>query len=162
FRQKRRKAVVLTAVALGTAAAAALGDMALDIGDKVGAELKSFGANLVLLPKGGGGPLVVGGEDVSGLRGPAYLDETDLPKVKANFWKNNLPAFAPMLEVLGRAGGRTVLLRGVWFERPARENARAEDDSSALEGVRALNPYWSVEGRWPDDRTPAARTVSSG
>ena len=161
FRQKRRKAVVLTAVALGTAAAAALGDMALDIGDKVGAELKSFGANLVVLPKGGGDPLIVGGEDVSGLRVPAYLDGADLPKFKENFWKNNILAFAPMLDVPARVSGRTVLLRGVWFERPAREDAPAGDAAGELQGVRALNPYWSVEGRWPDDRTSAARAISS-
>src|SRR5262249_45289795 len=153
FRQKRRKAVVLTAVALGTAAAAALGDMALDIGDKVGAELKSFGANLVILPKGGGEPLVVGGEDVSGLRVPAYLDGADLPKVKDNFWKNNILAFAPMLDVPARTGGRAVLLRGVWFERPVREEAAGDEAAGSLQGVRALNPYWSVDGRWPDDRT---------
>src|SRR5262249_8480087 len=159
FRQKRRNAVVLTAVTLGTAAAAALGDIALDIGDEVGGELKSFGANLVLLPRGGAGPLIVGGEDVSGLRVPAYLDRSDLPKVKDNFWKNNILAFAPMLDVPARAGGRSVLVRGVWIERPVRDDAPAED-SGSLQGVRALNPYWSVQGRWPDDRTPAAREAA--
>jgi len=161
FRQKRRKAVVLTAVALGTAAAAALGDIALDIGDKVGAELKSFGANLVILPKGGGEPLVVGGEDVSGLRVPAYLDGADLPKVKENFWKNNILAYAPMLDIPARVSGRTVLVRGVWFERPARDGVADEDAAGTLQGVRALNPYWSVDGRWPDDRTAAARAASA-
>src|SRR5437867_4096670 len=135
FRQKRRKAIVLTAVSLGTAAAAALGDIALDIGDKVSRELKTFGANLVLLPRGGGAPVVVGGEDVSGLRVPTYLDVSDIPKVKDNFWKNNVLVLAPALDVPAHVrvrhpvtdpstGGReemgasrTVLLRGTWLER---------------------------------------------
>ncbi len=162
FRQKRRKAIVLAAVGLGTAAAAALGDIALDIGDKVSAELKSFGANIVLLPKGGGAPVVVGGEDVSGLRVPAYLDAADLPKIKDNFWKNNILAFAPALDVPARVGGRTVLLRGTWFERPhgapAGEGGGSAAGGSAadLTGLRELNPYWTVEGHWPDDRAPAA------
>ena len=60
LRQKRRKTIVLAAVTLGTAAASALGDIALDVGDKVGRELKSFGANLVVLPRGGSGPILVG------------------------------------------------------------------------------------------------------
>src|SRR2546425_7265713 len=39
LRRKRRRAVILAAVALGTCAAAALGDIALDIGDKISGEL---------------------------------------------------------------------------------------------------------------------------
>jgi putative ABC transport system permease protein len=167
FRQKRRKAIVLTAVTLGTAAAAALADIALDIGDKVGAELKSFGANLALLPKGGGAPVVVGGEDVTGLRLPAYLRAEDMPKVKDNFWKNNILAYSPVLDVPAQAGARTALLRGVWIERPIDPSGDGEADaktavptSASLTGVRALNPYWSVKGRWPDDRTAASREAA--
>jgi len=56
LRRKRRQAVVLVAVALGTASATALGDIALDVGDKMNRELKAFGANLVVLPRGGSVP----------------------------------------------------------------------------------------------------------
>lgn len=149
FRQKRRKAIVLAAVGLGTAAAAALGDIALDVGDKVAAELRAFGANIVLLPKGGGAPVMIGGEDVSSLRQPSYLASADLPKVKDNFWKNNILAYAPALDLSVTIAGRPALLRGTWFERGA--------SADALTGARAVNPLWSVEGRWPDDRTQDAR-----
>jgi len=162
LRQKRRKLIVLAAVGLGTATAAALGDIALDIGDKVSRELDAFGANLVLQPKGGAQPVMVGGEDVSSLRLPAFLDASALPHVKDNFWKNNILAFAPFDDVAVRLAGRTVLLRGTWFERPIpRPEADAPAPSSGgaaeLTGVRALNPYWSVQGRWPEDRTAALR-----
>jgi putative ABC transport system permease protein len=156
FRQKRRKAVVLAAVTLGTAAAAALADIALDIGDKMSLELKSFGANLVVLPAGGGAPVVVGGQDVSALRVPSYLDASDVLKVKDNFWKNNILAFAPALDVPARFAGRIVLLRGTWFERAVALDPPRAGAPPLLTGIRVLNPYWSVEGRWPDDRTPAA------
>lgn len=159
FRQKRRKAVVLAAVALGTAAAAALGDIALDVGDKMSGELKSFGANLALLPRGGGAPVVIGGEDVSGLRVPSYLDTSDIPKVKDNFWKNNILSFAPILDIPATVRGRTVLLRGSWFERSFAADASAPDET-VLTGIRNLNPFWSLEGRWPDDRTEEARAAS--
>ncbi|PYT15938.1 MAG: hypothetical protein DMF51_05730 [Acidobacteria bacterium] len=152
LRRKRRKAVLLAAVALGTSAAAALADIALDIGDKMSRELNSFGANLVVLPAGGGAPVVVGGEDVAALRLPSYLDAAGLPAVRENFWKNNILGFAPVLDVPARltrggpdaGGGRAVLLRGTWIERQV-----PGADPPLTTGVRGLNPYWSIEGRWP-------------
>lgn len=151
FRQKRRKAVVLTALSLGAAAATSLGDIALDVGDKMSRELKAFGANLTLLPRGGGAPVVVGGEDVSGLRVPSYLGAKDIVKAKDNFWKNNILALAPVLDVSVQVAGRRVLLRGTWFERVLGTDP-GPADPPFLTGIRALNPYWRLEGRWPDDR----------
>jgi putative ABC transport system permease protein len=150
FRQRRRKAIALVAVALGTAAASALGDIALDVGDKVNRELKSFGANLVVLPRGGSGPITIGGEDLSSLRVPAYLPADDVLRVKDNFWKNNILGFAPVLDVPVFAAGRRALLRGTWFERPAPvPGDAAAGTAAALAGLRVLNPYWSVDGHWP-------------
>jgi len=150
LRQRRRKAIALAAVALGTAAASALGDIALDVGDKVNRELKSFGANLVVLPRGGSGPITIGGEDLSALRVPAYLPSDDVLRVKDNFWKNNILGFAPVLDVPVLVAGRKALLRGTWFERPAPvPGDPAAGTAAALAGLRVLNPYWSVEGRWP-------------
>ena len=160
LRRKRHRAVILAAVALGTCAAAALGDIALDIGDKISGELNSFGANLVVLPKGGAVQVVVGGEDVSALRAPSYLDASALASVRDNFWKNNILAFAPILDVPARldlagAGGRAVLLRGTWFDREVAENG-----PPLRTGVRALNPYWSIAGAWPRE-SPVAGPAGS-
>ena len=157
LREKRRKAIVLTAVVLGTAAASALADIALGVGDKVNRELKSFGANLVVMPRGGAPPVLVAGEDVSALRLPSYLDADQIPMVKDNFWKNNILGFAPILDVAARVGGRSVLLRGTWFERPANPGTAGVAGAGSLAGIRGLNPYWSVEGDWPDDRTAVGR-----
>ena len=158
LRQRRRKVVVLLAVALGTASATALGDIALDVGDKMNRELKAFGANLVVLPRGGSVPALVGGEDLSAWRVPSYLPASGVLNVKDNFWKNNILGFAPILDVPASAGTRRVLLRGTWFERPAPlpsdAGATETGDATAaaaasLAGVRGLNPFWSVAGRWP-------------
>ena len=157
FRQKRRKAVVLFSVALGTAAAAALGDMALDVGDKVSRELKAFGANLVVVPRESARPIRIGGEDVSSLRLPSYLPADQVLKVKDNFWKNNILAFAPVLDVRGKARGRTIPVRGTWFERPIALDAGSQE--KLLTGIRSLNPYWSVRGNWPEDRTLEERSA---
>jgi len=163
LRQKRRKTIVLAAVALGTMAASALGDIALDVGDKVGRELKSFGANLVVLPRGGSGPILVGGEDVSALRVPSYLAADEVLKVKDNFWKNNILGFAPVLDVPAKSGGRSLVLRGAWFERSVRldSDAGAPATTASLAGLRALNPFWSVEGHWPSEPGAAGPATSA-
>jgi putative ABC transport system permease protein len=157
FRQRRRKAIALAAVALGTAASAALGDIALDVGDKMSRELKSFGANLVVLPRGGSGPVGIGGEDLSALRVPSYLPAAEVMRVKDNFWKNNILGFAPLLDVPVFVSGRRALLRGAWFERPAPiEGDAAAGTTAALAGLRVINPFWSVDGRWPNEDEPGA------
>ena len=166
LRQRRRKAVILLAVALGTASATALADIALDVGDKMNRELKAFGADLVVLPRGGSGPLLLGGEDLSALRVPAYLPASQVMNVKDNFWKNNILGFAPILDVPANAGTRRVVLRGTWFERPAPVPSDAAAPGPAgpspaaaeLAGVRGLNPFWSVAGRWPAETGAPAET----
>jgi putative ABC transport system permease protein len=165
LRQRRRQSVILLAVALGTASATALGDIALDVGDKMNRELKAFGANLVVLPRGGSAPALFGGEDLSAWRVPSYLAAADVLNVKDNFWKNNILGFAPILDVPASAGTRRFLLRGTWFERPAplpsesgaAGTADSPSTSAALAGVRGLNPFWSVAGRWPAETAPPGR-----
>jgi putative ABC transport system permease protein len=178
-RQKRRKGIVLVAVALGTAAASAPADIALDVGDRMSRELKSFGANLVVVPRGGAMPVRVGGADFSSLHVPAYLAAADVLKVKDNFWKNNILAFAPLLDVPAQVSAdrttagappdssRTVVLRGAWLDRPFHLDGEPAADAArgsvapeaARTGLRRLNPYWLVEGDWPTE--PAAPGIAT-
>ncbi len=150
FRQKRHKAVLLVAVALATTAVTALCDLALDVGDKMSRELKAFGANLVVVPRENARPVRIGGEDVSAFRLPSFLRASQVIAVKDNFWKNNILAFAPVLDVSGQVRGRIFPVRGTWFERQL--SLDATNGESFLTGIRNLNPYWSVRGNWPMDR----------
>ena len=161
-RQKRRKAIVFVAVALGTAAASAPADIALDVGDRMSRELKAFGANLVVVPRGASQPVRVGGTDFSALSVPAYLRAEDVLRVQDNFWKNNILAFAPLLDApaeIAAAGGaeeRRAILRGAWFDRPFRlDEPTAASGPEPTTGLRRMQPYWQVEGRWPDERGAA-------
>lgn len=144
-RQKRRKLVAFAAVALGTAAASALLDVALGVGDQVNRELKAFGANLAIYPAGAGRSVVLAGVDVTGLRAPAYLDEADVRRAKENFWINNILGLAPVLDVTASAGEREVLLRGTWFGR----ELELPDGEPFTTGIRDVLPFWQVEGHWP-------------
>ena len=49
-------------------------------------------------------------------------------------------------------GGRTVILRGTWFDREV-EGA----EPPLRTGVRSLNPFWSVTGEWPGEGGRAAQ-----
>jgi putative ABC transport system permease protein len=160
WRRKRRKLIVLAAITLGTAAASSLADIALDIGDQMSRELKSFGANLVVMPRGGSEPLLVGGENVQVLAAPSYLEASDVARVKDNFWKNNILDFAPILDVpadVPTAGGtRRVLLRGAWLSHPVPLAANDAVIDVARTGLRRLHPFWSIDGAWPDEEAARA------
>jgi putative ABC transport system permease protein len=79
-RGTRRKLVAVTAVALGTLGATALGEVMLASGDRLAAELASYGANLELVP----GP------------GRETLAVARLAAVRRIFWRNNIVALAPL------------------------------------------------------------------
>ncbi len=151
-RQRRRKLIVLASVMLGTATAAALANLALQVEDGVARELRRFGANIVIQPTGGSGRVILGGLDITGARMPVWLDESDLPHVRDNFWKNNILEFGPELDVAARIQGAPILLRGAWFRRVW----SFESGDSGTSGLAELFPDWSVEGSWPPDSGPGA------
>src|ERR1700747_1545806 len=98
-RRPRRKFLTATALSLGMAVATAALSVSLDVGDRLSEEFKSLGANLVVTPEADSLPLEIGGVDFRPANAGAYLPESDLAKLKTIFWRNNIMAFAPVLEV---------------------------------------------------------------
>lgn len=149
LRRRRRKLLAVAALALGTAVTMATLSVALDIGDKLARELRSFGANILVRPQADTLPLEIGGVDLRPLSEGSFLDEDELPKLKTIFWRHHLLAFAPFLEQSATLpGGERVVLVGTWFEKPL----PLEDNATFVTGVKPLNPGWQVEGAWPADR----------
>jgi putative ABC transport system permease protein len=143
-RGTRRKLLAVTAVALGTLGATALGEVMLASGDRLASELASYGANLELVP----GP------------GRATLAVARLPLVRRIFWRNNIAAMAPLyplrlrlaVEQRGEAGTAAAQpmiaeVVGTWFHYPLEPQWRT--------GLPATRPTLRVAGRWPSDE-PAA------
>src|SRR5690349_18424600 len=123
LRQRRRKALAGVAILLGVAVATALIGVATDIGDKMNAELRTYGANIVVYPQDDTLDVNVGGVSLKPATEGAFLSESDLPKIKGIFWGHNIVAFAPMLpaQVNVSAGGRnlgTLPITGTYFEKP--------------------------------------------
>ena len=87
----------------------------LDVGDKVNQELKTYGANITVVPKASFGP-------ERSLRGRgrrrqgAYLQEDELGKIKTIFWAFNIVDYAPFVTVSGTLDdGSDITVIGSWF-----------------------------------------------
>ena len=155
-RKPRQKVLMAGALALGMAVATATLSVALDVGDRLAREFRSFGANLLVTPQADTLPLEVGGVDYRPVSEGAYLPEADLGKLKTIFWRNNIIGFAPILETpadiwtppVGEddapyVSSKTTLI-GTW----SHERVASPDGGSFLTGIEKTNPWWSVEGRW--------------
>lgn len=134
--QKKAMAVMIVAVAIGTAIAASLLALSFDISSKVSKELRSFGANIVVQPK------------LTGLAGVGnqkrHLREEDIVKAKTIFWRHNIMGVVPQLLVRDEQKGITVL--GTWYLKvlPVPGEKKGFDT-----GAAGVMPWWSLDGQWP-------------
>jgi len=126
-RGTRRKLLAVSAVALGTLGATALGEVVLSSGDRLAAEMGSYGANLVTTPA----------------REGETLPAADLVKVRRIFWRNNIVAVAPTLDLRVRMADVVAPLVGTWFDHPLEPGFRT--------GLPRTRPTLAVEGRWPSE-----------
>src|SRR6516225_7650351 len=157
-RRPRRKVLTTAALALGMAVATAALSVSLDVGDRLAQEFRSLGANLLVTPRADSLPLEIGGVDYRPANAGAYLPEADLGKLKTIFWRFNIMAFAPILEVpvqasaarndLGLEIPGNFTLIGTWSDT----NVPIPDGTTYETGIAKTNPWWHVEGKWFDDQ----------
>lgn len=154
-RRRRRKLLCTLAVTLGIAVTTAVATIALDVGDKVGRELRSFGANISITPVADSLPVSLGGVEYRPASSGTLLAEADLVKLKKIFWRNNIMAFAPLLPLAASVQGRRVGLVGSWFDN----EIRVDKSETFRTGLKPLHPAWKVHGEWPDDNDPTSCLV---
>jgi putative ABC transport system permease protein len=155
-RRPRRKILSMAALAMGMAVATAALSVSLDVGDRLAQEFRSLGANLLVTPQEDSLPLEIGGVDYRPANAGTYLPEADLGKLKTIFWRFNIVAFAPILEVPVQAWspasknwpspgalGKATLI-GTWREHAV----PIPDGTRYVTGVEKTNPWWHVEGNW--------------
>jgi putative ABC transport system permease protein len=155
-RRPKRKMLTLAALALGMAVATAALSVSLDVGDRLAQEFRSLGSNLLVTPEADSLPLEIGGVDYRPANAGAYLPEADLGKLKTIFWRFNIMAFAPILEVPIEAWSparknssspgvvdRSTLI-GTWSDH----SVPIPDGTTYQTGIEKTNPWWHVEGRW--------------
>lgn len=139
------------AVTVGVAVATTLTALSLQVGDELARSLRASGPNFVVLPPGASWTRAAeeagAGANATPARAGLSLATDDVVKLKTCFWKNNLLAAAPELDVRATLAGTAVGLAGTWFEHPL-----AIGDESWLAGIVPLHPSWRIEaGRWPHE-----------
>ena len=148
-RQLGKMLMIALTIALGASLATAMLNVMLDVGDKVNQELKTYGANITVVPKSSSvlSSLyeVEGGETAEG----AYLREDELGKIKTIFWAFNIVDYAPFVETqCTLPDGSEAEVVGTWFNHymslPTGETLNT--------GVQNLRTWWDItEGRWLDE-----------
>jgi putative ABC transport system permease protein len=150
-RQRGKLAMIALSMALGVSLATAMLNVMMDVGDKVNQELKTYGANLSVVPRGASllGDLY-GVDEGSGVS-DKYLSEEDLPKMKSIFWAFNIVDFAPYLEmqasVAGASSAKRANVVGTWFDK----HVDVPTGESVDTGMKRMKSWWDVEGTWPTD-----------
>lgn len=149
-RNPRRKVLTAAALVLGMAVATATLSVALEVGDRMAREFRSLGANLLVTPQSDTLPLQIGGVDYRPVNEGAYLNVSNLGKLKMIFWRNNILGFAPFLDVPATITGAKEIhttLIGTWYAHLV----PVPDGTTFKTGVRSTHPWWKIQGRWFDD-----------
>jgi putative ABC transport system permease protein len=157
FRQKGKMLMIAFTVALGASLATAMLNVMLDVGDKVNQELKTYGANINVLPRGASLlDDLYGVSEGSGVS-DKYLREAELGNIKTIFWAFNIVDFTPYLNTrvslrTPRGGAEEeVRLVGTWFNH----HLDLPTGEALDTGMRSMKSWWTVSGRWltgEDDR----------
>jgi putative ABC transport system permease protein len=159
FRQKGKMLMIAFTIALGASLSTAMLNVMLDVGDKVNQELKTYGANINVVPKGAS--LL---DDLYGVGdgfgfSDKYLKESELGNIKTIFWAFNIVDFAPYFETrvsLNNADDE-IKLTGTWFshylELPTGESLNT--------GMINMKNWWDVSGEWISDLDTDSAMVGS-
>ena len=146
FRQKSKMAMIAFTVALGTSLATAMLNVMMDVGDKVNRELKTYGANISVVPRSAS--LL---SDLYGVEGGAgqYLQESTLGRIKTIFWAFNIVDFAPFLNIsaVHPDSGRELEVVGTWFSHHLELPTTEQFDT----GMVSMKNWWRLDGQWPED-----------
>lgn len=149
-RQKSKLLMIAFTVALGVSLATAMLNVMFDVGDKVNQELKTYGANLNVTPRGASllsEMYNLSDEEVAGHDSAKYIPESELQKIKMIFWAYNIVDFAPYLETPVMTGDEKVTLVGTWFDKHLKLPTGDEVDT----GMTRLKSWWDVDGQPGDD-----------
>ena len=158
-RQWKKMLMIAFTIALGASLATAMLSVMLDVGDKVNQELKTYGANITVVPKENSvlnSLYEVEGNESTG----AYLREDELGKIKTIFWAFNIVDYAPFINAnVTLDDGTEATAVGTWFnhhmELPTGEQLDA--------GVVSMRSWWSVtDGKWLDEQTSSGNTAMIG
>lgn len=177
-RQIKKRVLIAIVVCLSACVSVAMLSVVYDVGDKINAELSSYGSNIIVQPKSNA---VVNDlyasrtksnysnsqtsrtsqtlADAESQESTAFLKESDAAKIKMIFWAFNITNFAPKLTIYANlkanssaesanSANSVVPIVGTWFNRKL---ALASGETTVV-GVQGMQSWWKMlEGRFPRD-----------
>ena len=147
---KVQKTMAFITILLAALLIACMLNITLKIGDQVASELRGYGSNIVVLPRGESLSIEIEGKNFTPLKSQNLLPEADIYKIKEIFWRNNIVAFAPFLETKVKdTKGEELSFEGTYFDK----NIGLKDEPEFSTGVKSLYGFWGVEGAWPKDES---------
>ena len=149
IRQWKKMILIAFTIGLGASLATAMLSVVLDVGDKVNKELKTFGANITVMPKRQS--VVSDLYDVSGGKSSgAYLKENELGKIKTIFWAFNIVDYTPFVKSNAKlSDGSDVQVIGSWFNHHMNLPTGEQLDA----GIASLRSWWEIkDGKWIDEQ----------
>ncbi|WEV74103.1 FtsX-like permease family protein [Bifidobacterium sp. ESL0798] len=158
-RQLKRRLLIAVTVCLSATICVAMLGVVFDVGDKLNAELSTYGSNIVVRPKA---DAVVSdlyntadaGNGAETADPTSFLKESDVPSIKTTFWAFNITDFAPELNVNATIDGRNVPVTGTWFSK----KVPLATGESVVAGVRGMRSWWKIDGAWAKDGAGVAGT----
>ena len=150
-RQLRRRSLVVLTVALSAAVSVAMLGVVLDVGDKLNAELTTYGSNIVVQPKTDA--VVSGLYETGDEPDPtSFLKEDEVGNIKTIFWAYNIVDFTATLKGSVKAsssGGEVddLSVTGTWFNK----DLSLPTGETTVAGVTTMRSWWTLKGSWPAD-----------
>lgn len=170
-RQFKRRLLIAVTVCLSATVSVAMLGVVFDVGDKLNAELSTYGSNIIVQPKA---DAVVndlyntGGDADSSASGTSesdpttFLKESDVSKIKTIFWAFNITNFAPELNIHADVNcesksaasadsssckASSVPIVGTWFAK----TLHMDSGESTVAGMNGMRSWWKLDGSWPKD-----------
>lgn len=139
WRQKGKMAMIAFTIALGASLATAMLNVMFGVGDKVNQELKTYGANIRVVPQTASLLSDMYGIDEGTEQ---YLEEDELGKIKTIFWAFNIVDFAPYLTSDVSLNGQKVSIIGTWFNHHLSLLTGEQLDT----GMNSMKSWWRLSG----------------
>ncbi|AJC88092.1 ABC transporter permease [Campylobacter insulaenigrae] len=152
FQNKIQKSLALFTIFLATLLIATMLNLTLGIGNELAKELRSYGSNILVLPKGASLSIEVGNKIYEPLKNQNFLEEDKLHTIKEIFWRNNINAFSPFLNSqidvkIQDKNINNISLLGTYFNKAI----KIQDDDDFYAGIEQLYKYSKIEGVYPQD-----------
>ena len=149
LRQWKKMLMIAFTIALGASLATAMLSVMMDVGDKVNQELKTYGANITVVPKDSS--VLNDLYEMEGESSGFYLKEEELGKIKTIFWAFNIVDYAPFINVSATLeDGSDVTVTGSWFD----QHMDLPTGESMDAGIVSLRSWWEItDGQWLDEQT---------